>query len=212
MLVSRAAAIRTKATEWPEARTPRPDRRKEGRHVALLRVGVLHVRGNKDLCVVKNISAHGLSARAYRQVAVGDEVHIEFKSGEILTGKIAWTHDWNFGIAFPDPIDFEAVLASRWVTEGQRRRNLPRVPVICDGRLKNGARSMDVTLLDISQGGARLRIGDFPAALGEAVLTLPGLPRIGGVLRWITHEQAGMSFNDCLSFDQLASWIHAKRD
>jgi hypothetical protein len=212
MLVSKAAAIRTRAIDRPEAQCPRQDRRKEGRHVALLRVGVLHARGHKDLCVVKNISANGLSARAYRQVAVGDEVHIEFKSGEILTGKIAWTQNWNIGMAFPDPIDFEAVLASRWVTEGQRRRNLPRVPVICDGRLKHGARSMDVTLLDISQGGARLRIGGFPADLGEAVLTLPDLAQIGGVLRWIANQQAGMSFNECLSFDQLASWIHAKRD
>jgi hypothetical protein len=189
-----------------------PDRRKEGRHIALLRVGVLHARGHKDLCVVKNISANGLSARAYRQVAVGDEVHIEFKSGEILTGKIAWTRDWNLGIAFPDPIDVEAVLASRWVREPQRRRNLPRVPVACDGRLKHGPRSMDVTLLDISQGGARLRIGASPPDLGEAVLTLPGLAPVAGVVRWIANGQVGMSFNECLSFDQLASWIYAKRD
>lgn len=212
MLVSKAAAIRPKANDFCEVRTLRPERRKEERHVALLRVGVLHARGNKDLCVVKNISANGLSARAYRQVAVGDEVHIEFKSGEILTGKIAWTQDWNLGITFPDPIDFEAVLASRWVTEGQRRRNLPRVPVTCDGRLKHGARSMDVTLLDISQGGARLRIGASSIDLGEAVLTLPDLAQIAGVVRWIANQQVGISFNECLSFDQLASWIHAKRD
>lgn len=211
MLVSKAAASGTRATGYSEARALEPDRRKEGRHVALLRVGVLHARGHRDLCVVKNISANGLSARAYRQVAVGDEVHIEFKSGEILTGKVAWTRDWNLGITFPDPIDVEAVLASRWVTEGQRRRNLPRVPVTCNGRLKHGARSMDVTLLDISQGGARLRIGASPIDLGEAILTLPGLAPTVGVVRWMANHQVGMSFNECLSFDQLASWIHAKR-
>jgi hypothetical protein len=212
MLVTKAAAVRMKPIDCSEARTPRPDRRKEERHIALLRVGVLHARGNKDLCVVKNISANGLSARAYRQVAVGDEVHIEFKSGEILTGKIAWTQDWNFGITFPDAIDFEAVLASRWVTDGQRRRNLPRVPMTCDGRLKQGARLMDAMLLDISLGGARVRIGASPLNLWEAVLTLHGLAQIGGVVRWIANEQCGISFNECLSFDQLASWIHVRRD
>ena len=212
MLASKATAHRAKVTGWSEAVALEPDRRKERRHIALLRVGVLHVRGNKDLCVVKNISANGLSARAYRQVAVGDEVHIEFKSGEILTGKIAWTQDWNLGITFPDPIDVEAVLASRWVTEGLRRRNLPRVPVSCGGRLKHGARSMDVTLLDISQGGARLRIGASPLDLGAIVLSLPGLAPIAGVVRWIANHQVGMSFNECLSFDRLASWVYAKRD
>lgn len=187
------------------------DRRKEGRHVALLRVGVLHLRGHRDLCIVKNISANGLSARAYRQVRVGDEVHIEFKSGEILSGRVVWARDWNLGITFPDPIDFEAVLASRWVTEVQRRRNLPRIPISCNGRLRSRSRQMDVTLQDISQGGARFRIGASPLALGEAVLSLPDLPPMAGVIRWIVDRQVGLSFNECLSFEQLASWIHAKR-
>ena len=187
------------------------DRRKEGRHVALLRVGVLHARGHRDLCIVKNISANGLSARSYRQVAVGDEVHVEFKSGELLSGRVAWVRDWNIGITFPDSIDVEAVLACRWVSETQRRRNLPRIALACAGRLRHGARSVNVMLQDISQGGARLRIDPSPIDLGEAVLKLPELPPIPGVLRWIAEGQVGISFNACLPFEQLASWIHAKR-
>ena len=212
MLERKLVVGRAKAFGPSKAGVLKPDRRKEGRLVALLRVGVLHARGHRDLCIVKNISASGLSARAYRQVTVGDEVHIEFKSGELLSGKVVWVRDWDLGINFADQIDFEAVLASRWVTEAQRRRNLPRIPISCDGRLKSGGRSVDVTLRDISQGGARLRIGASPLDLGEAVLTLPDLAPMAGVVRWIADGQVGISFNECMSFEQLASWIHATRD
>ena len=210
--MGKAAANWAKAGGHSRAEALEPDRRKEGRHVALLRVGVLHARGHRDLCIVKNISANGLSARAYRPVSVGDEVHIEFKSGELLSGRVAWVRDWNLGISFPESVDVEAVLACRWVTEAQRRRNLPRIALSCAGQLKHAARSVKVTLQDISQGGARLRIGPSPLDIGEAVLTLPDLPPTAGVVRWIAQSQVGISFNALLPFEQLASWIHAKRD
>lgn len=207
-----AKAIGVQAEPPPlETYALEPDRRSEGRHVALLRVGVLHARGDRNLCVVKNISASGLSARAYQTVAVGDEVHIEFKSGGLLSGRVVWVRDWNLGIRFPDPIDVEAVLSSRWVLEAHRRRNLPRIPLVCDAKLKSGGRVTGVRLLDISQGGARLRVDDRAVDRGAAHLSLPGLQSIAGVIRWITTDQAGMSFNECLSFEQLASWIHARR-
>ena len=211
MLVAKALEVQASSTDF-ETFALEPDRRKEGRHVALLRVGVLHARGDRNLCVVKNISASGLSARAYKKVAVGDEVHIEFKSGGLLSGRVVWARDWNLGIKFPDPIDVEAVLSSRWVVEAQRRRNLPRIPLVCDGRLRLGGRFMGARLLDISQAGARLRVDVSQVNLGEADLSLPGLPSISGLIRWIINDQAGMSFNECLSFEKLASWIHAHRD
>ena len=210
MLVAKALGAQAGPADF-EVYGLEPDRRQEGRHVALLRVGVLHARGDRNLCVVKNLSASGLSARAYQKLGIGDEVHIEFKSGGLLSGRVVWARDWNLGVKFPDPIDVEAVLASRWVAEAQRRRNLPRIPLVCDGRLKSGTRSLGIQLLDISQGGARLRVGASPVSQDEADLSLPGLGPIRGVIRWIATGEAGMSFNECLSFEKLASWIHAQR-
>src|SRR5690348_17568896 len=51
------------------------------------------------------------------------EVHIEFKSGGLLSGRVVWARDWNLGVEFPDPIDVEAVLSSRWVIEAQDRKS-----------------------------------------------------------------------------------------
>jgi hypothetical protein len=37
------------------------------------------------------------------------------------------------------------------------------------------------------------------------------MPPISGVVRWSTETTAGISFNECLSFDVLARWIQARR-
>ena len=191
-------------------RGARPERRAEKRHVALLRVALLHAEGTKELCVVKNLSASGLSARLYRDLPEGAQVQIEFRSGELLSGSVIWKRDWDVGIAFPEPIDVAGVLASRWITESGRRRNLPRIEVSCEGRLGRGTESQQVVLEDISQGGAMVRTERLIDP-GSAVLTLPGMPPISGVVRWSTETTAGISFNECLSFDVLARWIQARR-
>jgi hypothetical protein len=196
----------------PQDRRAHLERRRQARHVALLRVAVLHAGAARDLCVVKNISASGLLARAYRKLAAGEQVEIEFKSGERLSGSVVWERDWEVGIAFPKPIDVKSVLASRWVTEPGRRRNLPRIELDCQGRLSTGLRSFDASLRDISQGGARVQIETPPTELGEVVsLGMPDLPPVRGVVRWVGGSEVGISFNECIAFEKLARWIQARR-
>jgi hypothetical protein len=172
---------------------------------------VLHAASSRELCVVRNISPSGLSARAYRRLAKGEQVQIEFKSGEMLSGSVVWERDWDVGIAFPQPIDVEAVLASRWITETAKRRNLPRIAIECDGRLRTGLQSFDVRLQDISQAGARLEMPEPKVTAGEVTLSLPDLPPVAGVIRWADGAELGISFNECIAFDRLARWIQARR-
>jgi hypothetical protein len=196
----------------PRSKRPegRPERRAEKRHLALLRVALLHAEGTRELCVVKNLSASGLSVRLYRELEPGTPVQIEFRSSELLSGSVIWRQDWDVGILFPEPIDVATVLGSRWITESGKRRNLPRIEISCDGRLGRRSESQQVALMDISQGGARVRTERLLDP-GSAILDLPGLPAIPGVVRWATEAMAGISFNECLSFEVLARWIQARR-
>src|SRR3990170_6108830 len=189
----------------------RREQRGHKRHVALLRVALLHARGSKELCVVRNISPGGLSARVYRKLAGGEHVEVEFRSGERLGGNVVWERDWEVGITFPDLIDVDAVLASRWVTESGRGRSLPRIQIDCRGQLKMGARSYGVVLQDISQGGAKVQTQTPIMDGGGLVLSLPDLPPVAGVVRWVGGAEVGISFNECIPFDQLARWIQKHR-
>jgi hypothetical protein len=188
-----------------------PDQRDHPRHIAMLRVALLHARGSKDLCVVRNISSGGLSARVYQKLAGGEHVEVELRSGERLGGAVAWERDWEVGIVFPKLIDVDAVLASRWITESGRARNLPRISLSCRGRLKMGSRSYSVVLQDISQGGAKVQTQAPIVDRGDLILSLPDLPPVAGVVRWVGGNDVGISFNECIPFDGLARWVQVRR-
>jgi PilZ domain len=187
------------------------ERRAHKRQVAMLRVALFHANGAKDICIVKNISATGLSACLYRKLACGDDVQVEFRSGELLSGSIVWERDWEVGISFPNPIHVPSVLASRWITETGRQRNLPRIELSCPGRVKIGADWVEVTLRDISQGGARVQLATQVGEMAEVILNLPELNPMSGVVRWSDGNELGISFNGCMAFEHLARWIQARR-
>jgi hypothetical protein len=188
-----------------------PERRRQARQIALLRVALLHADGASDICLVKNLSANGLSARVYRKLAVDEPVEVEFHSGELLAGSVVWEWNWEVGLAFPQPIDVAAVLGSRWVTENSRRRALPRIPVECPGLLSDGFRSVEIMLRDISQGGASVQTSAPIKLMTNVVVTLPNLPLLTGVVRWTSNSTLGISFNECIAFELLAQWIHEQR-
>jgi hypothetical protein len=75
-------------------------RRRQVRQLALLRVALLHSGGVSDICVVRNVSPNGLSARLYRKLSPGDDVEIEFRSGELLAGSVVWEEESDVGIVF----------------------------------------------------------------------------------------------------------------
>jgi len=202
--------LRARSTEPSHNRSP--ERRRHERQLALLRVALLHAGDASDICVVRNVSPNGLSARVYRRLTVGEQVEIEFRSGELLTGTVVWERECDVGLVFPEPIDVAAVLASRSVSEATKRRALPRINVECIGRLSTTLQSMEAVLRDISQGGASLQVEDPVSELSNVQLLLPDLPPIAGVVRWTSGKTVGVSFNGCIAFEQLARWIRVRRE
>ena len=188
------------------------ERRRQIRQLALLRVALLHAGGVSDICVVRNISQKGLSARVYRKLTAGDHVQVEFRSGELLSGSVVWEKEFDIGIVFPQPIDVAHVLANRPSSQPKKRRALPRIAVASAGKLSNGLQSIDVTLRDISQAGANLEVRRHGLSFRNVQLSLPALPPIGAVVRWTAGSSLGLSFNECLSFETLARWIQARRE
>jgi hypothetical protein len=187
------------------------ERRTHVRHVTMLRVAVLYAAHGKELCVVKNISAGGPSARVYRTFTVGEPVEVELRSEERIEGSVQWVRDFEIGIAFPQEIDVESVLTSRWVTEDGRRQRLPRIELECRCRLRVGSRFYLATLADISQGGAKLQTHRAFQGSGEAILTLPDLGSLEGNVRWSHGNKVGLAFNERLPFELLVRWIQERR-
>jgi len=185
------------------------ERRDSERHLTLFRVGAMVVDGRRELCLIKNISAGGMMLRVYCPLEIGTWLEIELKTGQPLRGRVSWVRDHQVGIAFAEPIDVLAILAS---DDSAPRPRMPRIEINASAYVREGASTTRLHCTDVSQGGVKV---DTTAPLtpdAEVVVTLPGLAPQPGTVRWASETAAGISFNVPLPLAELVAWLRTQRD
>jgi hypothetical protein len=191
----------------PEAANQPCTRDSLARRLTTLRVGIITIRGTRELCLIRNISEGGLRAHVYSSVDVGEEVSVELKTGQQTAGSVIWRRDGSIGVQFDDKVDVEALLASHLAQDGGQRPRMPRVEVDRLGELRIGARLYPINTCDMSQGGVRIEI-DHPLEVGEAVvLTLEKFRPVNGTVRWFREGTGGIAFNQVIPFHELMRWL-----
>ena len=186
---------------------PQPDRRRQPRHLTILRVGSLLIEGERELCLIRNISAGGLTAHVYSNNKPGQRVAVELRGEQPVQGKIAWVEQSNIGVTFDELIDVEEMLATQTSTLQGWQARLPRVEVDRLATLRIGARTFAVSTRDISQGGVKLET-DVAFEPGQQVVFTPERFRpLKGVVRWYHDGLCGLSFNEVIPFHELMRWL-----
>lgn len=186
---------------------PPPDRRRDQRHLTILRVGALIAASGRELCLIRNISAGGLMAHVYSRHEKGDRIAVELKSDHQIPGTILWVDESNVGITFDETIDVEELLANQGTLDNGWRPRPPRVEVDRLGSLRCGARIHTVNTRDISQGGVKIEIDQELEPGSDVVLMLDRLRPIHGVVRWFHDGSAGIAFNQVIPFHELMAWL-----
>lgn len=188
--------------------TPRPgDRRRESRHMTILRVGTLIVDGARELCLIRNISAGGAMVHVYSKFRLGQRVAVELRAHQANEGTVTWLEDANIGIEFDEGIDVEEMLAQQSLLDNGWRPRLPRVEVDCMATLRVGAIHHWVAARDISQGGVKVETDQSLEPGTDVVVTLDRFHALQGVVRWCANGQAGVSFNQVVPFRDLMDWL-----
>jgi hypothetical protein len=192
-----------------DAPAPPLERRRQARHLTILRVGTLIVDGHRELCLIRNISAGGLMAHVYSTYEPGQSLSVELNTNEQVAGRVTWCEDSNIGITFNETIDVELLLASQSVLDNGWKPRLPRVEIDRLATLRVGAKTHWVNTRDISQGGVKIE-SDQPLETGaEVVLSLEKFRPVQGVVRWCQDGFAGISFNQVIPFRELMTWLRA---
>lgn len=184
-----------------------PERRTGERHVKILRVGVLVVDGRRELCLIRNISAGGLMAHVYSPVKVGQDVTVELKTHEPISGRIAWARDSNAGIAFDAEADIAALLANPVTLDNGWRARSPRIEVDRVATVRIDGVPHPARICDISQSGAKIETEAQLTVDGDVVITPEGFRPIGAVARWQEGDRAGIVFNEVIRLNELIAWI-----
>jgi hypothetical protein len=184
-----------------------PERRRDSRHLTILRVGALIGPEGRELCLIRNLSAGGLMAHVYSPHADGERVAIELKGNQQTPGKVIWLDGSNIGIAFDEPIDVAEILSNQAVLENGWQPRLPRIEVDRLATLRCGAKLYGVNTHDISQGGVKIEC-DLPLETGrDVVLTMEHFRPLSSTVRWCANGLAGLSFNQLVPFAELMNWL-----
>lgn len=187
---------------------PQPhERRRDPRHMTILRVGALIGPAGRELCLIRNISAGGAMAHVYSQHEKGETVALELKGNREIEGKVIWVAASNIGIRFDTPIDVAAMLSSQALLDSGWQPRMPRVEVDRLATVRCGARVYGVNTRDISQGGVKVETDEPIAAGAEIVLTLDRFRPVQGVVRWCAGGLAGIAFNQTIPFGELMAWL-----
>lgn len=192
------------------ASAPRqPDRRESERYLSLLRVGSIIIDGQRELCLIRNISAGGMMVRAYSPIAVGTSVTIELKQGDPVSGVVKWVDGELTGITFDEIIDVLLLLAPPG--EGPRPR-LPRIEVECTAWVREDGDIFRTTVHNISQGGLCVGSRSVLTVGADVVVTLPGLTPAPGVVKWRNEGGTyGIGFNRSLVLSELVEWLQEQQ-
>jgi hypothetical protein len=181
------------------------DRRSHERYISVLRLGKLSAP-HDEFVLVRNISAGGMHAELFSQRKLGERLELDLGNEEPLKGKVVWVEDGAAGLEFDDKIDIRRALA-RVAPPGRRRARAPRVKVGMSISVVQCHSRTSCLLVDISQGGGKIKT-DAPMKVGdELVLEIRGFGKIIGTVRWIRDGVVGAGFPFQLPYRKLASWV-----
>jgi hypothetical protein len=185
--------------------TAEADRRSYERFVTVFRLAKL-IGAREEFCLIRNVSAGGLKAEAFSPKTVGDRLAVDFGDEQPRPARVAWVANDNIGISFDQQIDVARAL-SKAPPPGRSRARPIRLLVELDAVVATPASREDCQLIDISQGGAKVRMELAPKPGDKITLAVRGLGKISGVVRWAKKGKVGIVFPVQLPYRQLAAWV-----
>lgn len=210
-LTPRSSAKPTRAPAAPEVSIDGSERRAEERApVSLYRTAMLRWDGMESLCIIRNVSPGGMMIKLPARLAPGQQATVEMRSGHVIPGRIAWAKDGAAGMQFDTRIDVAEVLNGAHREVPSWRQRGPRLHVTCGATLLAANGRQNSTVIDVSQGGAKLE-ADFLRQHDDVVVAIKGLDPRRGVVRWTREGRAGIAFHACIPFDTLAQWAVARQ-
>lgn len=158
------------------------------------------------VCQLTNISGGGAMLQGYPPRALGEPLSITLSNEKRLSGVVCWVREHAFGLRFEKSADLEAMLEpASMAAPGQAPRE-PRVEIGLKVTVEVDGSRRTATLLDISQGGAKLEL-DQSLGSGDVLLTLPDMPGLGGTIAWRDGTRVGVAFKQAIGFWDLARWV-----
>lgn len=178
---------------------PEPEERQVTPRTSVLIGGRLHTGEQSIPCNVLNVSSGGVRIRSARPDQADAAMALEIDGYERIGVIEAWREDDLAGLRFDAPAKTVAQLL-RHVESVEpsvmEQRRFRRCAVMWSACVFSAGRTIGATVLNVSAGGARIRLSDTAMLDDRATLSIKRFGDFAGRLAWRAGNEVGLEFLD----------------
>lgn len=179
---------------------PAAEERAAPRFTLLIRSAKLIAPQGQFLCVIRDVSATGVSLRGFHPLPGEEPLLLELQTGDRLAIERVWNRGLDSGYRFPAPIEVGDVIAET----GEYPKRPLRLDLDLPLDLQWGGERIEGDLVNLSQHGARIECARF-LAIGQPLwLMSDRLPEIEAKVRWRDGDRYGLTFDTTFNLREFA--------
>ncbi|WFL78532.1 PilZ domain-containing protein [Altererythrobacter arenosus] len=191
-----AAARPNSASDDPDV----AEERGSPRFTLLIRAAKLVCTKGEFICVIRDVSATGVSLRLFHDLPDCEHVSLELQSGQTYEMRRVWSRTREAGFEFEFAVDVDKLVAE----VGQYPKRPVRLMIEFPITISAGLTRQLATIRNVSQQGARIEC-DALFAIDQSVrIGGDALPEVRAKVRWRKLREYGVVFDDTFSLADLA--------
>lgn len=177
-----------------------PEQRSAPRYASLIRAAKLVSRQGEFVCVIRDVSASGVSVRSFHGLPADGDFALELQNGEIYELETVRTAEREASFRFAAAVEVEKLIHETWnFPKRQLRLNiaLPLVIATLSGRHR-------ATTENVSQQGAKIECEALLAIDQTVRIEADHMPEIRAKVRWRRESTYGLVFDNTFSLRDFA--------
>lgn len=177
-----------------------PEQRAAPRFISLIRAAKLVCGQGEFVCVIRDVSATGVSVRTFHRLPTDAAIALELQNGETYELELVRSEGFEASYRFVTPIAVEQLIQEDWGYPKRQLRLNIMLPLVVSALTGRG---MAVTL-NVSQQGARIECDHVFSIDQRVTISCDQLPDIRCTVRWRKDANYGLVFEDTFTLADFA--------
>ncbi|MDJ0978358.1 MAG: PilZ domain-containing protein [Erythrobacter sp.] len=183
------------------------EQRVETRFTLLIRAAKLVTNHGEFVCVIRDVSASGISVRLFHALPKGGTVELHMPGGGSYTVEPVWERENEVGFSFAENVEVQ-----RLITEaGEYPKRGLRLNVCFPIRITTLKQRCEAMVVNLSQQGARFECDDL-FAIDQNLRIESGEPvrefsEVRAKVRWRRESEYGVVFDDTFTLGDFARLV-----
>lgn len=182
------------------ATTTSCDQRGAPRYTSLIRSAKLVCGQGEFVCVIRDVSATGVSVRTFHKLPTDQALALELQNGESYELELVRNDGLEASYRFDQPVEVDRLIRENWSFPKRALRLNIMLPLTVSS-LTGKAKAVT---LNLSQQGARIECDHIFAIDQRVTISGEYLPDVRCTVRWRRDSNYGLVFEDTFSLRDFA--------